>query len=108
MFEPLDLTHWTEYFLSVAAAAAVLIDVVDGAVEIVDPPLERDGEVDQVGLAAAEKHLLRGAHPAHPEQAPDHQRERGERNAGGPDRDPRRGRARQAHGELRVKMTGYS
>ena len=28
MFEPLDLTHWTEYFLSVAAAAAVLIGLI--------------------------------------------------------------------------------
>ena len=32
--------------------------LVDGAVQVVDAGLERDGEVDEVALAAAQQHLL--------------------------------------------------
>ena len=35
-------------------------DLVHRAVQVVDPSLERDGEVDEVGLAAAEQDELRG------------------------------------------------
>ena len=38
--------------------------LVDRAVEVVDPPLERDGEVDEVSPAAAEEHPLRLARRA--------------------------------------------
>ena len=39
-------------------------DLVDGAVQVVDPALERDGELDQVLAAAADQHPLRVAQPA--------------------------------------------
>ena len=39
-------------------------DLVDRPVQVVDPALERDGEVDEVLLAAAEQHPLRLAHAA--------------------------------------------
>ena len=37
-------------------------DPVHDPVEVVDPALQRDGEVDEVGGAAAEEDALRGAH----------------------------------------------
>src|SRR5258708_198205 len=37
-------------------------DLVDNAVEVVDPRLQRDGEVDEVLLAAAEEDELRRAY----------------------------------------------
>ena len=33
-------------------------DLVDGAVEVVDPPLERDGELDEILAAAADERSL--------------------------------------------------
>ena len=45
-------------------------DLVDGAVEVVDPALQRDGEVDQVGLAVAEQHRLALAQALDAQPAP--------------------------------------
>src|SRR5207253_880485 len=39
-------------------------DLVHRTVQIVDPALERDGEVDEIGLASAEQDELRGSDPA--------------------------------------------
>ena len=44
-------------------------DLVDRAVEVVDPALQRDGEVDEVLAAAAEQRPLRLAHAPHRTQA---------------------------------------
>ena len=41
-------------------------DLVERAVQPVDPPLERDGEVNEVGAAAPLQRELRGPHPAQP------------------------------------------
>ena len=40
-------------------------DLVDGPVQVVDPALQRDGELDEVLAAAAEQHPLRVAHAPH-------------------------------------------
>jgi hypothetical protein len=40
-------------------------DLVDGAVQVVDPGLQRDGEVDEVAPVAAEQHALRRPQRAH-------------------------------------------
>jgi hypothetical protein len=63
-------------------------DLVDGAVEVVDSRLERDGKVDEIRLRATEEYALGG--PRLAERAPGGQRAR-ERDDGGSrraDRDP--------------------
>ena len=75
-------------------------DLVDRAVEVVDPRLQRDGEVDEIRLAAAEQDELRrdgrgGASATRRRRS--RASERDERRAGG---DPRRGRAGQVHPRL--------
>ncbi len=55
-------------------------DLVDGAVQVVDPALERDRELDEVLAAAADQHALRVAEPADP-----HPRDPREREPGDPD-----------------------
>src|SRR2546421_548157 len=42
----------------------------DSAVEVVDPGLEGDGEVDEVAAAAADQHALRLADAPHPDRRP--------------------------------------
>ena len=62
--------------------------------EVVDPALQRDREVDEVGLAAAEQHELAAADAAQGREVHrrDEEGEDGDRERG--DRDPRgRGRA---------------
>src|SRR3990170_1017536 len=76
-------------------------NLVDGAVEIVDTALERDGEVEQVAAVAPQHDALRGLHPREP--APEREGEgegEGRRRAG-------RYRHRERGGH-NVKMTGYS
>ena len=51
-------------------------DLVDGAVEVVDAALERDGEVDEVGAAAAEQDALRRPEPSHAYPQPEARSER--------------------------------
>jgi hypothetical protein len=53
-------------------------------VQVVDPALQRDGEVDEIGAAAAEQDALRGTQPADPRQEPgaDPERDRGGRRGG--------------------------
>ena len=78
-------------------------DLVDRAMEVVDASLQRDGELDEVGAAAAEQHALRRAQPPHPHPEPRAERQR----PGG------RRRRSERHGQLDThapseKMTGYS
>ena len=66
-------------------------DLVDDAVEVVDPGLERDREVDEIGLPATEQHGLAGAEPAHA-ASEHHDREQGAGcDRAGDDRDDERG-----------------
>src|SRR6266536_3453543 len=81
-------------------------DLVHRAVEVVDPALERDGEVDEVGLAAAEQHELRRAHAPQGEVVADREEERQSRRHRGADRDPAGDRGAEVH-QLRVKNTLY-
>src|SRR5207245_1849489 len=66
-------------------------------VEVVDPALERDGEVDEVGLAAAEQDELGGPHAPEPEEVERGEDERDGGCGGCPDRDPACDGAREAH-----------
>ena len=60
--------------------------------EIVDPALKGDGEIDQILLSATKQDELRYANSAEfpPGESGDEQRD--ERSGAGPDRDPLRGR----------------
>jgi hypothetical protein len=71
-------------------------DVVDGPVQVVDARLQRDGEVDEIVLAAAEQHRLRGAHPPHAAPEDGDERQRDDSGGTGAERDP--GRHRGEHG----------
>ena len=77
-------------------------DLVDRAVQVVDPPLQRDGEVDEVALAAAEQNRLaiaQRAGSAASSQTTDDERDDGDR--GSADRDPGGGRATTRSSSLR-------
>jgi hypothetical protein len=73
-------------------------DLVDRAVEIVDTRLERDGEVDEVGLPAAEQDHLRLSDTPELERHVERDRQRDRRCGARADRDPRRRRGRDIHG----------
>ena len=87
-------------------------DLVDRAVEVVDPALQRDGELDEILAAAADQHALRVAQPA--DADPGHP---GERDACEPDSDAdggdrrrrrsRKGASRKPTAYGSEKMTGY-
>ena len=51
-------------------------DLVDRAMEVVDPALQRDSEVDEVRAAAAEQDPLRVSQPADAHPEPEAQEER--------------------------------
>ena len=74
-------------------------DLVHGPVQVVDPALQRDGEIDEILLATAEQHALRRANRLQlpPREARDDQRE--PCDGAGRDRDPFRGR--ESHGASR-------
>src|SRR4029077_17833832 len=82
--------------------------LVDRAVEAVDPPLERDGEVDEVPASAPEQRTLRTAHAAQPHVQGHGYHDGAGRDCAARDRDPAGDRG--AHGyplEERLKKTGY-
>ena len=69
-------------------------DLVHGSVQIIDPSLERDGEVDEILLAASEQDELGRTDGAQlPPREPGYQ-QRDPCGGAGPDRDPLRGRER--------------
>ena len=63
-------------------------DLVNGPVQVVDPALERDGEVDEVALAAAEQHLLACLQAPHAKPDPGGHQERNDCRYRRADRDP--------------------
>src|SRR3954451_79122 len=63
-------------------------DLVERAVQPVDPPLKGDGEVDEVTAAAALQRELRGPHPAQPKVDHKCDREADHGDDRRPDRDP--------------------
>ena len=78
--------------------------------QIVDPP-ERDREVDEVLLAAAQQHDLRVPHSAKRRPGGEHERERTERDDGRRDRDHGCGGVRELDPERhygKENTTGYS
>jgi len=70
-------------------------DFVHGPMKVVDASLERDGEVDEVGLAAAKQHELARANPPDLKGDVDRHEERRPCSAGRADGDP--GCRREAH-----------
>src|SRR5436190_18039952 len=81
-------------------------DLVDGLVEIVDPPLERDGEVDEVCLLVAEQHELCPPDAAERQEVAECEEERCDGRHRGADRAPACDRHADVH-HLRVKNTLY-
>ncbi len=65
-------------------------DLVDRAVEIVDTPLQGDGELDEIRLVAAEQDLLGGACPPEPDPCGGGEKDGQQRAGDGGDRDPER------------------
>ena len=80
--------------------------LVDGPVEIVDPGLQRDGEVDKIARAAPEHHLLRRPHPPELEPGQERRSQGSYRHDRRRDRDCRSRRAAHPVGESE-KSTGY-
>src|SRR6266516_2184295 len=82
-------------------------DLVHGAVQVVDPALQRDREVDEIFLAAADEHELGRAHPSHrqPHCQADAEREHGCDR--GTDCDPRCRRAREVHARRILVRAGH-
>ena len=67
-------------------------DLVHGPVQVVDPALERDGELDEVALAPAEQHLLARPQALDAQPDPGGQQERDHCCRRRADRDPGGGR----------------
>src|SRR5918992_567466 len=65
-------------------------DLVHGAVEVVDTRLQRDGELDEILLRAAEQDCLRTAQTPDLDEEDDPQDDGGESGGPGSERDPRR------------------
>ena len=83
-------------------------DLVHGAVQVVDPPLERDGEVDEVGLAAAEQHELRGPDAPQLRRCEHRATTAATATTAARDRDPACGRAVNAHRRAEREDDRYS
>ena len=83
-------------------------DLVDDAMEVVDPRLQRDGEVDEIVLARAHEHELGLPHGAQLQVEGEREKESRDRRRCGADGDPGSGVGEVRHRALAYREEGLA